>query len=364
MMDTPKRNPSLRLAVLFVAAVLLAACGDAAGPSFQPIDLASPWEISNPAAEGFDVAALDSAFSEAAGIENLRALVVVRNGRLVRDAYFHGTAPDSFLDMRSVTKTVTALMVGIAADSGYLTIDDAMADWLADRAVRPAHDGIRLRHLLTMTSGIQWTDQENFGPWVLSGEPVDYVLDLPVVAEPGARFIYNTGTSHLLGVIVGRAAGRSMYDLTLDRMLLPLGIGDADFRWWVLGADPVGGAGFSPRARDAAKIGQLILQDGRSGDRQVVSAAWVDAVTTRQFEFGGPVNGVLEQGAYGYQLWLDRDPEQWIAWGYGGQFIWMVPSERLVVVTASHWVGIGYDNAAVQARTNAALIKRVVRAAH
>jgi CubicO group peptidase (beta-lactamase class C family) len=299
----------------------------------------------------------------AAGIENLRALVVVRNGRLVREAYFNGTAADSFLDMRSVTKTVTALLVGIASDSGYLTVDDPMADWLTGYALRPAHDGIRLRHLLTMTSGILWSDQDNFAPWALSGEPVDYVLDLPVVAEPGARFIYNTGTSHLLSVIVGRAAGRSMYDFALDRLLLPLGIAPPAFHWWVLGSDPVGGAGFAPRPRDAARIGQLLLQRGRSGDRQVVSGDWIDAATTHQYEFGGPVNGVLQRGAYGYQLWLDADPEMWVAWGYGGQFIWTVPSKRLVVVAAAHWVGIGYDNAAVQARTNAALIRDVIRAA-
>lgn len=353
------RWPQERFALLaFLAVFALAACRDAAGPTLDTVDLSAPWRTSSPAGEGFDAPALDAAFGLAAGIENLRALVVVRNGRLVREAYFNDTGADSFLDMRSVTKTVTALMVGIASDSGYLGVDDAMTDWLAGYALRPAHEGIRLRHLLTMTSGIQWSDQENFAPWVLSGTWVDYVLDLPVVADPGDAFIYNTGGSHLLSVIVGRAAGRSMYDLALDRLLGPLGVGDPDFLWWVLGPDPVGGAGFAPRARDAAKIGQLLLQRGRSGDRQVISEAWIDAATTPHYVFGGPIGGgVLDHGAYGYQIWLDTDPEQWVAWGFGGQFIWVVPSEELVVVTASHWQGIGYDGAAAQARANAALIK-------
>jgi CubicO group peptidase (beta-lactamase class C family) len=345
------------LLALLAAVVALAACRDAAGPTLGPVDLSAPLAASSPAAEGFDAAALDAAFELAAGIENLRALVVVRNGRLVREAYFNGTDAGSFLDMRSVTKTVTALVMGIAADSGYLDVDDAMADWLAGYALRPAHDGIRLGHLLTMTSGIRWSDQEDFGPWALSGIWVDYVLDLPVVAPPGDAFIYNTGGSHLLSVITGRAAGRSMYDLALDRLLAPLGVGDPDFLWWVLGPDPAGGAGFAPRARDAAKIGQLLLQRGRSGHRQVISEAWIDEVTTPHYVFGGSIGGVLDHGAYGYQLWLDTGPEQWVAWGFGGQFIWVVPSKELVVVTASHWGEIGYDGAAAQARANAALIR-------
>lgn len=352
------RRPHERFGLLaLLALTALAACRDAAGPTLDTVDLSAPWRTSSPVAEGFDASALDAAFGLAAGIENLRALVVVRNGRLVREAYFNDTTADSFLDMRSVTKTVTALVLGIASDSGYLGVDEAMADWLAGYALRPAHEGIRLRHLLTMTSGIQWSDQEDFAPWAFSGTWVDYVLDLPVVADPGDRFIYNTGGSHLLSVIVGRAADRSMYDLALDRFLAPLGVGDPDFRWWVLGPDPVGGAGFAPRARDAAKIGQLLLQRGRSGSRQVISEAWIDEVTTRHHVFGGPIGGVLEHGAYGYQLWLDADPEEWVAWGFGGQFIWVVPSKELVVVTASHWQGIGYDGAATQARANAALIE-------
>lgn len=351
---------------LMLLLLTLVACDDGTAPTHAaPTDLSAPWQESTPSAEGFDPAALDAAFAHAAGIENLRALVVVRNGRLVREAYFNGTARDSVLDMRSVTKTVTGLLVGIVADSGYLGVEDALTEWLSGYALRPEHQGIRIRHLLTMTSGIEWSDQADFGPWALSGEWVDYVLGLPVVASPGERFIYNTGGSHLLSVIVGRAAGRSAYDLALDRLLEPLGILDRDFRWWILGSDPNGGAGFAPRARDAARIGQLFLQRGRSGARQIVSEDWIDRTTTRQYEFGGPIQGgVLDQGAYGFQLWLDADPEAYVAWGFGGQFIWVVPSKQLVVVTASHWVGIGYDGSATQAAANADLIAdRIIPAA-
>jgi len=159
-----------------------------------PVDLSRAWTASTPGGEGFDPELLGSAFANAANaVPNIRALVAIRNGRLVEEAYFGGMHRDSAFDMRSVTKTVTALLVGLASDRGLLDPDDLMTDWLSHPSRRSEHGGIRVRDLLTMTSGMQWSDEEDFGPWVRSGRPVGYVLDLPIVAPPGRRFIYNTG---------------------------------------------------------------------------------------------------------------------------------------------------------------------------
>lgn len=342
-------NRKLPLRVLILA--LAVGCGDAPTPPRTlsgpdpvppPVDLSGAWEVSSAAEEGFDAPALDRAFDDAGGVHNLRALVVIRNGRLVQDAYFGDARRDTALDLRSVTKSVTALLVGIATDLGLLDIDDRITSWLEDDALRPEHEPIRIRHLLTMTSGMRWSDATDFNPWVLSGRPVGYVLDQTVMAPPGEMFMYNTGGSHLLAVIVGSAAGINTLDFARQHLLGPLGI--TDFRWPLMqDGIPVGGAALALLPADAAKIGQLLLQHGRSGNVQVVSSDWVDEQTRTQVALGG-IAGVLADGGYGFQIWTDGSGggagvRAFVMWGFGGQFVWVVPDRQLVVVAATHWRG-------------------------
>ena len=366
-----------RLTAACVAAAL-AACGNPATPVDPgdvgtgpdpvpaPVDLSRAWAASTPEAQGFDPESLGSAFADAPGaVPNIRALIAVRNGRLVEEAYFGGMHRDSAFDMRSVTKTVTALLVGLASDRGLVDPDDLMTDWLPHPSRRSEHGGIRVRDLLTMTSGMQWSDEEDFGPWVRSGRPVGYVLDLPIVAPPGRRFIYNTGGSHLLTVIVENAVDGSALAFAERELLGPLGIDDK--RWPVMQDSViVGGAALALRARDAAKLGQLLLQGGRSGARQIISRAWVEAQTRRLVEVGD-IGYVLRDAGYGYQTWRDRrgggDVSAFVMWGYGGQFVWVVPDRQLVVVAQTHWRGTG-DHDGRQAGAVADLtVRRVVEAA-
>ncbi|MDE2664236.1 MAG: serine hydrolase [Gemmatimonadota bacterium] len=369
---------ALSLTAVFCAAALVA-CGNpvttphpgdsGAGPDPvpPPVDLSRAWTKSTPGAEGFDPELLESAFANAANaVPNIRALVAVRNGHLVEEAYYGGMHRDSAFDMRSVTKTVTALLVGLASDRGLLDPEDPMTDWLSHPSRRSEHGGIRVRDLLTMTSGMQWSDEEDFGPWARSGRPVGYVLDLPIVAPPGRRFIYNTGGSHLLTVIVENAVDGSALEFAERELMGPLGI---DNKRWPVMQDSVivGGAALALRARDAAKIGQLLLQGGRSGSRQVVSRAWTATQVDRLVALGD-IGYVLRDAGYGYQTWSDRqgggeDVSAFVMWGYGGQFVWVVPDRQLVVVAQTHWRGTG-DHDGRQADAVADLIvHRVIEAA-
>ncbi len=358
---------------------MLAACDSAAAPVepgdrgtgpdpvAPPVDLSRVWATSTAEAEGFDQELLEDAVADAeSAVPNIRALVAVRNGRLVQEAYFGGMHRDSAFDMRSVTKTVTALLVGLASDGGFLDPDDLMTDRLSHPSLRTEHGGIRVRDLLTMTSGMQWSDEEDFGPWVRSGEPVGYVLDLPVVAPPGRRFIYNTGGSHLLAVIVDNVVDGSALEFAERELLGPLGI---DNKRWPVMQDSVivGGAALALRARDAAKIGQLLLQGGRSGSAQIVSRAWMEAQVGRIVALGD-LGYVLRDAGYGYQTWSDRqgggdDVSAFVMWGYGGQYVWVVPDRQLVVVAQTHWRGTGdFDRRQADAVADL-VVRRVVESA-
>ena len=367
------------LVAIAVGVAALAGCGEATAPVAPPalpagpdpvpppVDLSAAWATSGPAAAGFDAGRLNAAFEQApSAAPNLLALVVVRHGRLVREAYFGGLAhADSAFDMRSVTKTVTALLVGLASDRGLLNVSDRMTAWVEHASLRPAHAAIRVRDLLTMTSGMRWSDDDDFGPWARSGEPVGYVLAQSVVAAPGERFIYNTGGSHLLTVIVERAVDGSAMDFAERYLFRPLGM--RRHRWPVMQDGVVaGGVALALRPRDAAKVGQLLLQGGRSGAEQIVSRTWVDVQTSRLVPLQD-IGAVLRDAAYGYQTWHDADGggdgvQAFVLWGYGGQFVWVVPDRQLVVVAATHWRGTG-DFAYQQAHLVAEDVVRPVVAA-
>jgi CubicO group peptidase (beta-lactamase class C family) len=327
-------------AILALALLLTSGCGSEEptapeGPVSGPVDLSQPWSASTPSEEGIDPAGLAEAVDSAGDLGFVRALLVIRNGRLVQESYFGNTTPSTVLEVHSVTKTVTALLVGMAVDDGVLDVDDLMADWLPPDDLRPEHAAIRVHHLLTMTSGIDWSDEEDFLPWIQSGRPVGYVLDQPVVAEPGERFIYATGGSHLLSAIVGEAVGGDALAFAEERLLEPLGITEG--YWISIGGQPLGGAGLALRARDMARLGQLVLQRGRSGQRTLVSERWIDEAFSEQVTLDG-FEGFLEGAGYGYQVWTDRaDPVSWAMIGFGGQFVWIVPELDLVVVVASRW---------------------------
>ncbi|MEJ2540749.1 MAG: serine hydrolase [Gemmatimonadota bacterium] len=349
-------------AVLALALLLAAGCGgdDPTGPGDLPgvVDLSEPWRASTPEAEGIDPAGLAEAVDSAAELGFVRALLVARNGRLVEESYFGNDNERTVFDVHSVTKTVTGLLVGMAVDDGALDVEDLMVDWLPADDVRAEHGGIRVRHLLTMTSGIQWSEEEDLRPWIESGRPVGYVLDRPVVAEPGEQFTYSSGNSHLLSAIVAAATGGDGLAFAEERLLGPLGITEGN--WITFGGQPLGGFGLRMPARDMARLGQLVLQRGRSGSRTLVSERWIDEAFSEQVIPGGS-DGVLDGEGYGYQVWTARtNPRSLVMIGFGGQFVWMVPELDLMVVATTRWSTSRPEESQEQTGLLAALIRDLV----
>ncbi|MFN0181724.1 MAG: serine hydrolase domain-containing protein [Gemmatimonadales bacterium] len=346
---------------------LAAACTDVpTGPA--PLDdLAAEWPVSTPAAAGLDASKIQAAIAKAKTLPRLLSLLVVRNGTLAVEEYFNGNHRDSLNDVRSVTKSVVSTLVGAAAFRGILpTLDGPLTQHLPAQhlpRLTPATGAITVRQLLTMSSGFQWDEQgvAEYNAWVVGSDPVGYLLARPLVASPGANFTYNSAAVHLLSVALTGAIARPLDDFAAEALFAPLGIGRVRWERLADGA-PNGGSGLDLRPRDMAKIGAVWLAGGSTGSVRVFSESYRAAAATQSF--GTWSMAPVPQYGYGYLWWVARTPhgDGFFAWGYGGQFIFVVPAKAMVVVVTTEWRGAG-DAAPQQALNGLDLIVNGVLAA-
>lgn len=312
---------------LAALAVLLTLVASGCGGSVRTaVDQTGRWERAAPADEGVDAArlrALDRALRRR--YTDVLSFLVARDGRLVFEGYYRGRSRDTIFDVYSVTKSVTSALVGIALRDGRIkSLDQTLGDYFDGRAA-PAARRITVRQLLTMTAG--WA--ENDGT-LDEAEPVrDWVRFLsarPLSSPPGLRFGYDGGSSHLLSALVHRATGLPLEELARRELWAPLGIRKP---FWTSDriADNTGATGLQLRARDMAKLGQLYLQRGRWGGRQIVPAWYVDASTRRQVPAAGIARG------YGYQWWIVDGG--FAAVGFAEQVVAVFPKLDLVVAATT-----------------------------
>jgi CubicO group peptidase (beta-lactamase class C family) len=341
-----------------LAIVLLPAIARAATPEScpAPADLQDGWKTAAPAAEGLDPKVICAIGPTLENITEAdpNGVVVVRHGVLVFEYYFVGGTSDLLHGLQSVTKSVVSLLVGIAFDRRWLTNINASAlsffpEYTDFRT--PDKDQITLRDLLTMTSGLKWPEMEVsytnpaniYGRMALAPDPYRFVLIQPFVAPPGMVWNYNSGGVELLGEILMKVFSQPIDRFAKQALLDPLGIRDWD--WARLPNGKFGAAGgLYLRPRDLGKIGQLVLNHGAWHGHQIVSAKWTEEMTSRQqplLDFAE-----LHANSYGYLWWLGRSTVggrdiNWVAGvGFGGQRLYVVPSEDLVVVvTAGAYCG-------------------------
>ena len=278
------------------------------------------------------IADLVRALDESGGAHSL---MVVRHGRVVAEHWWHPHAADQRHTMFSVSKTFTAMAVGLAVHEGLITLDDRVVELLADDLPADPSDNLRamtVRHLLTMTAGFEFdtmnaiTDDEM--PWVRT------ILAVPVVRAPGSRFLYDTGVTHLLAAIMHRVTGQRLLDWLTPRLLAPLGIEGATWQQSSEGID-AGGFGMNLTSEHMAAFGQLLLQGGRWGDSQLIPAEWVADATRHHSDPSVMGWGPESMVGYGYQLWHCTARGAYRADGAFGQFIVVWPEHKAVVVITS-----------------------------
>jgi CubicO group peptidase (beta-lactamase class C family) len=324
-----------------------------ASPAF-PVntDLSGEWPTALPTEQGIDEARLQTAFNVASSEPHLKSLLIIRNGYLVSEKYFGADADTTTNNVYAVTTSFLSTLVGIAIQAGAIqSVDQSIADFLVP-AVVPSldaeHRGITIRHLLTMSSGLQWQEDKKAEWDAFAASPYtalwQYALSKPVAEPPGTRINYNSGAASLLSVVLTRAMGTNTLDFARQALLEPLGIHSIG---WIKDGDYwYGGSAMRMRPRDVAKLGALFVNGGVSAGRQVVPADWIAKSMTPIAANGVPYRyGPVASMNYGFMWWIDRQPDRdaFFAWGFGGQFVYCVPALRLVIVTTTDASALTYD---------------------
>ena len=287
-------------------------------------------------AEGIDEASKYSAAHAAANkLSRLHSLLISQGDDLVFEQYYNSRDPSRPANMKSASKSVISALVGIAIDRGIIdSVDVKVAEYFP-KLIAGNDDvqkqQITIENLLTMQSGLETTSNRNYGKWVLSDNWIEFALNQPLVAAPGTRMLYSTGSTHLLSAIVTQASGMSTKQFAQENLSARLGF---SMSYW--SQDPqgiyFGGNDMEMTPRQMLEFGRLYLNEGIKGNEQVISKAWVEESHKPR------ARSPRGQGRfYGYGWWL-RDLAGMqipVAWGYGGQLIFVVKELDLVVVATS-----------------------------
>lgn len=303
-----------------------------------PEPLADGWSIATPESVGLSAEALsrihaillrEDRFVGALG------MLVVKDGKLVWETYLRSRADrDRYHHIQSVTKSVTALVFGTAQDRGYFPdLSENTGELFADEVpgLDPIKATITLQQMLTMTSGLQF-DNVDFDLEMYTFhhcDPLGYILAKPMYAAPGERFYYRNADPQLVSYALQRVTGSSERALAEAWLFGPLGIDDY---YWQSDADDgatIAGNGLHLKARDLAKLGQLLLNRGQWDGATVISPTWLDEMTGAQIasEFNDENGQPIPYGYYWYAV-----PSGFAAWGNGGQYVLVDPARQLVIV--------------------------------
>ena len=283
---------------------------------------------------GMDSTLLAQAYAAAAELPRLHSLLVARHGELLRERYFRGPGRNGRANIKSASKSIISALVGIAIAEGRLEgLDQPIAPFFPDDIGADADPRIRtvtVGHLLSMRAGLEPTSFGNYGRWVASRDWVRFALQRPFEDDPGGRMLYSTGNTHILSAILTRATGMSTLAYARDKLARPLGI---ELAPWTRDPQGVyfGGNEMHLRPRDLLAFGELYRNGGRHDGRQIVPEEWIRESWVQRTT--SPFNG----HGYGLGWWLRTSSgyDVRFAWGYGGQYIFIVPALELTVVTTS-----------------------------
>jgi CubicO group peptidase (beta-lactamase class C family) len=279
---------------------------------------------------------------------DLSSVLVQRDGAIIAERYYNGETADTLHDIRSAGKSITALLAGAAADRGKLSASGTIERyWPAAKGT--ALQGVTLDQVLTMRSGLAAFDDDPASPgnedkMDEAADTLAFALATPSETRPGTVYRYNSMTAWLAGITVEKATGTDLEEFARSTLFQPLGI--QHWRWLRdASGHPKGQGNLFLRTRDAAKIGQMVLDQGLYGGRRVISASWLEAMLAPRVAIAEVDRYADHYGYFWYrktQRIGNRDILVHFASGNGGNKIYVIPELKSVVVVTSRAYGKGY----------------------
>ncbi|MGK9475668.1 serine hydrolase domain-containing protein [Melioribacter sp. OK-6-Me] len=267
------------------------------------------------------------------------SIIIYNDGNILYEHYFNNFDSEKLNNLKSVTKSIISLLIGIAIDKGYIENEYVRVSELLPELFAGIRDKrkfeITIRDLLTMSAGFKWN---NLGGKIRSGwdnseNPALYLINnVPLENNPGDKWNYNSGLSHLLSVIITRTSRMSTLEFARKYLFNPLGINDIK---WSKARDGIykGNSELWMKPKDLLKIGIMLLNEGVWENKVIVSGKWIEKSTRKYFD------GFEQIGGYGYH-WHTRKfgkYNSYLAAGWGGQFLIVIPELKVVVVNTSRW---------------------------
>ncbi len=315
----------------------------------EPTIPESPWELAQPSEVGIDESRLllgDNKIKD--GVYGfIKSLIIIKDDKLIFENYYSGTDRNNQIDLSGSTVAVSSLAAGIALDQGIIpAIDTPIKDLLTDKTPfdDPLRAQITFEHVISMRTGISWNEllrapgdpQNSASRMVREFDWANFALQEIMEAVPGGRFAYSSGAAMILSKIIRDKTGKPLHEFMEENIFAPMEI---EYEW---GTDPAGNTmasgGLTMTPRSMAKIGYLALQRGNWFGNQIVSGDYIDEMGSVQSQF-------TFSNDFGYGWWRFSNFSQLVAnletndiffsWGTGGQFIFVIPHQNMVVATTA-----------------------------
>jgi len=339
-----------------------------------PRQLSDGWEVASLADVGIAKEAIEEVsrlIRNRDSYENVLSMLIVKNGKLVHEVYSPYCQRNTLHWMASITKTITSTLIGIAIDKGFIESVDARLHELlpqyGDHFKHPEKKQIALKHMMTMTSGLEWNEQVSYNDprnseWqmVESEDWMTYVVSQPLKDKPGTRFYYNTGGIHLLTAVIKSVSGLYAHVFAEKYLIHPMGIFAYQWNKDPMGFPCTGGTdgGLGLRTRDIAKFGWLFLRNGKWKGKQIVPERWVREAPHTHFTSRGRGRSYGFNWMTGSRTGNGKRFAYIASFGYGGQTLYIVPEYDLILVFTCELSGENSGVNTLVARTFEAIIQK------
>ena len=307
----------------------------------QPKELKDGWKTSNLKSQNIDTIRIYHLFNQAQkGPNKLHSILLIKNNQIIIEEYFNGHSANKQHDLRSVTKSIRSILMGIAIDKGCIDhVDDPISKYIKSpvpiKNLDKRKDKITIRHLLTMSTGLDCNDWDKKSKGqedkvYKKKDWLQYTLDLPMVNEPGTVSNYCSMGAIMISEIISQASGMTIDNFAEKYLFKPLGIDNVSWGHTSNKENIPSGKRLYMTSRDMAKIGQLILKYGKWNKKQVVSEKWIEESTS-------PKTKITEID-YGYLWWnipFKANGKMFVfktATGNGGQYIMVLPELDMVAI--------------------------------